>query len=332
MGSSISAPPPQEEQTPSSNLFESEALKALRHADKLKEALKLKLLKFYFGVSCMEDLNLDQSLQFHSLVDQYSNPSYCTDLIRTRIDSASTKMKINFAISDVDNWPLDVTIPPLQGALRHLLVLSEYAMIHPALHIGPATIHWTAAGLADISETASASPLMTLEVGELDLADAADQQKMRRALDTIIEWNLTREYSMRADNCLTFVKQLCFAMDLQLPEMIYISPLGIWLDSLRNYGEICKFYEKDGNRVEFETHEELDTFIYNNPEILNDPLDLALLKGFDRSFWMGFMNRKQNGEDVDGDENVDCPAAHGCPFGDPAEKYPYYCWLRIPGS
>jgi hypothetical protein len=174
----------------------------------------------------------------------------------------------------------------------------------------------------------SKSAMMVLDVdNNLELADY--ETIINSIAEVVARWNCVHQYDKFHKNCQTFVDDILNSIGVDT-EKKYKGSLGNYLKKLRTKGECeteyeipkeirekCDFKE---NIVHFQTHKQLDEFLKqimkSYPDFLQNTKfseDVALLKGFDRAFWLKHYQNKF-------DDISKCLTIEGdcaCPFNDP---------------
>jgi hypothetical protein len=174
----------------------------------------------------------------------------------------------------------------------------------------------------------SRSAMMVLDVdNDLELADY--ETIIDSISEVIARWNCVHHYDKFYKNCQTFVDDILNSIGVDTNQK-YKGSLGNYLKKLRTKGEVETEYEipndireKCGfseSLVKFDTHKQLDEFV---EEILkfypdffqNSKLseDVALLKGFDRAFWLKHYQNQYDNYSKCLTKKGEC----ACPFNDP---------------
>jgi hypothetical protein len=158
------------------------------------------------------------------------------------------------------------------------------------------------------------------------------KEVLDKMADVICTWNANHVYSRTEHNCQQFIDALCQGIGIQLN---FKGSLAEYLNHLRQHGTcelkytLTSYLQKllnttDQYRV-FHNHKDLDELVKN---ILDkDPVyfditakdDWALLKSFDRAFWLRYFKNKL-------DDNwkahfvMDHALLTSCPFGHPEKS------------
>jgi hypothetical protein len=202
-------------------------------------------------------------------------------------------------------------------------------MFHSALSVGPWYLEWTNRALCIPKKCYSQAALIVIDIdNNLEVVDV--DFVIEKITEVIARWNVLHPYDKRENNCQEFVDDLLIALDIN-PHLHFKGQLGEYLKKLRNKGEAnieydipkdirdkCQIKEKT---VKFSNHLELDQFLKKitdaYPMFLEDykSSDAALLKSFDRAFWLRHYRDKSNDEWKPlKEEDLLC-----CAFGDPEQ-------------
>lgn len=170
-----------------------------------------------------------------------------------------------------------------------------------------------------------------------DILSVSIKKDLRDVLEIIsnmiVDWNVKREYTVlpgklqeQKGNCQEFVESMLTALDVSLN--LENGSVGLYLDRMRKEGKggfVFETKDKDlielmngEGKKEFNSHKELDYFVQCILE--KEPTfsfkyesEFALLKCFDRAFWLRYAKRPN-------EDSYGCLTKKGrctCPFGDP---------------
>jgi hypothetical protein len=176
---------------------------------------------------------------------------------------------------------------------------------------------------------------------------------VKRTIDIIakciIDYNCHHTYNALPmgkkyqSNCQDFVEDLLFRLGIQ---MNFTGPLGDYLNTIKQNGsskmifkpenQFSETFQLKEKFYEFSNHESLDIFVRNLIEKDSDfqkhyKLEYALLKTFDRAFWLKHFGDKnllnyrcftidpEEPSELDISLNLDNGNGCGCPFQDPRE-------------
>lgn len=186
----------------------------------------------------------------------------------------------------------------------------HFGAVHTALQIGPWIIDLMGNGFVIPRFCPDPSALLSFDLKRVPRSDLATL--LKKVSTVASEWNHTQEYDHKEGNCQRFTAALMQALDVTVPEED--NPhLKRYLADLRRYGEKVFFsFRKDDNdttttqRITFHTHAELDDYI-RDAQVHKDKHLYALLKGFDRAFWLRHNRHPKDPKYKD----------HACPLGDP---------------
>ncbi|EFC38267.1 predicted protein [Naegleria gruberi] len=211
------------------------------------------------------------------------------------------KLKVNLAVINIQKW--------CESRLKTRLVANVlrvterkklgFGLVHVAILLGQYIIHWFDDGLVHLTPIKSSHPNLAVEVGELDIEEKKDQEKIKQLCFVISEYNTKMVYNNRNCNCHHFVRDCISALDLNFSSIMK-GQLGNYLRRIRNgklltEREFCNPITQE--RVLFNTHKQLDEYVIDlltkHPSFKEEhPYDFELLKAFDRGFWMGHLKDK----------------------------------------
>jgi hypothetical protein len=260
------------------------------------------------------------------------------------------------------------------------LNITSVGLFHTALLIGPWFIEWNDSSLCIPRKCLSRSAFLTIDIGEIKSLETLEAVRNKLS-DVIVYWNSNIEYttfgknSSKSGNCQEFIESILSALNLNLH---YEGAVGDFLQNIKKNGssklifnmndEFRKNFNIKEKSIEFKTHSQLDQFVKNldhMDEYLESsfPDEYALLKSFDRAFWLKHQKITQDSlqlrkalnkpetlkvpfeeledlkkkksselEKLKEDGNVTQPfmendgdlSKHCCPFGDPIETKSFW--------
>ncbi|KAL9643628.1 hypothetical protein ABK040_010240 [Willaertia magna] len=180
-------------------------------------------------------------------------------------------------------------------------LMDSFGLVHTAIQISQYIIHWVDDSLVHISEVKSTNPNAVIEIGELDIEK--DTDKIHNLCQIIALYNQRKTYSNLHCNCHHFVHDCLDVLGMSqhlMGVMTDDSPnnqLGKYLRNLRNGKNLHKrvfIHPITKEKIKFKTHSQLDEYcIKLFKEIPNFkeeyPNTYALLKAYDRGFWLGHL-------------------------------------------
>eukprot|EP00761_Pharyngomonas_kirbyi_P002997 gb/GECH01003001.1/.p1 GENE.gb/GECH01003001.1/~~gb/GECH01003001.1/.p1 ORF type:complete len:406 (+),score=99.21 gb/GECH01003001.1/:1-1218(+) len=243
------------------------------------------------------------------------------------------QVKIKLAIIENEPSPFQRNIREfISPIISHTKLAPKFGIFHTALVIGPWKLEWNDSAICIPRRCVSRNAILTADIGVL---------RTRHDVDTVIEqlarvitfWNGNMFYregianrSSHYGNCQDFIDAVLRELGIapQFP-----GALGEFIERLRRTGKSdvlftfgAEFRETMRLRhpsVTFNTHQELDEFVYRvldqEPSAFDRfPNEMSLLKSFDRAFWMRHLKFS----------NQDTYKPHSdrdCPFGDPVASF-----------
>lgn len=261
----------------------------------------------------------------------------------------SKQVPIKLIITEID---LD---PSLRKVFSNLLFAMgsspTFGIFHTAISLGPWIIEWNNSSLCIPKICVSNRSLLSLDIGYTIQTTKQAIEVYDKISNVILEWNTEYTYSQKSPKNYKESKQgNCHDFILAILESLEISvkfPLIIenYLNKMKSDGNSEIFFETKDNKIRnkmnlsskhkntFKTHQELDLFVHKMLKELEFgsisemekvyPGEVALLKGFDRAFWLRYFSqlerlKKDSKYIVDEkysplkDEKSFC-----CPFDDP---------------
>jgi len=214
------------------------------------------------------------------------------------------RVVVKFVLVDLAFWRQN---PTLAWLVQHI-VKTEDGLVHSALQVGPHLLHWFDGSLVHTKELHSDDALLALDVGVLDVTQPADIASLRKLANQVILWNATKHYDKRTCTCQHFVASALRTLGLSKPDQ---GEIGVFLKKLKR-GEATVPRFRD---VEFHSHAQLDQYCRDNLHLLDDN-DRALLKSFDRAFWLRHNHQKYKKDPSLWDASL---LPDNCFFQDPSE-------------
>jgi len=210
----------------------------------------------------------------------------------------------------------------LSPVLTKLDSQQQFGMFHSALVVGPWYLEWNNSSLCIPRKCYSSAAMLAADLDYNTNVNSFDlTTTIQKISETIIDWNVKREYTQRKNNCQDFIDELCAKLGIDIHSM-FKGPLGEYLTRLRTNGQCEIAFPlsedlrsslgiKESSKT-FATHKELDDFVNqivtDMPTFEEDYKEhWLLLKSFDRAFWLRSFKFKEDPKFTD----------HLCPFKDP---------------
>ncbi|KAL9641889.1 hypothetical protein ABK040_000827 [Willaertia magna] len=236
-------------------------------------------------------------------------------------DNTAAYVKLKLIVTELS----ESRIHRLQRSVAHFLnqVNQEWGYFHTSLVFGPFLIEWTDSSIVTIRPRSSSKAVFAADIYKFKTEIEIDKA-LHTIVNVICQWNGEKIYSNDKCNCQHFVTNILQELNIEKNNFLQTSQsLQFYLEKLKNDG-ICKMefflnetlqeiLQTKKKSVTFLTHKEIDLF-YN--EILqNDPSyfltinginDEALLKAFDRAFWLRLSSQKKiKNNNIPHDNNCD---------------------------
>jgi hypothetical protein len=82
--------------------------------------------------------------------------------------------------------------------------------------LGRKVLHWFDNSVVSIKNFESYDSFLVLDMGELDLTESYDIEKLDKVKDIIIDWNVNKEYNQTENNCQNFCNEILEALCILL--------------------------------------------------------------------------------------------------------------------
>lgn len=244
--------------------------------------------------------------------------------------------------------------PNIRKAFSSLLFVMgftpTFGIFHTALSVGPWIIEWNDSSLCIPKICVSNRSIISMDIGYSIHSTKQAKDLYDKISDIILEWNTEYTYCQKSPkhpkdvkqgNCHDFISAILEHLEITVK---FPSIFQNYLNKMKTdgVGEIV-FETNDKNilnkamikkKTKFKTHKELDEFVIyllkklgylTLNEMMKDyPGEVALLKGFDRAFWLRHfsqLERLKKNKDYIIDQKfsplVDKNHSMSCPFDDP---------------
>jgi len=223
------------------------------------------------------------------------------------------KLKVSLAIINLERWSKSRLKTRVAANMLMFTEKSKlgFGLVHVAILIGQYIIHWFDDGLVHMTPIRSAHPNVAVEVGELDIQEVTDFERIKSLCYVISEYNTKMIYNNRSCNCHHFVRDCFHAMGFNL-SCIMKGQLGSYLQKVRSgklINEKVFINPITGRKTTFNSHQQLDEYtldLFKKEPDFEElyPYDYKLLKSFDRGFWMGHLKDIHNSHNVNIEEEM----------------------------
>jgi hypothetical protein len=253
------------------------------------------------------------------------------------VELVSDKFKDNkeqpddsFSMVNYDAKPAGYVEPT--GDLKVKLVLIETnEKVTTAVTVGSKLVEWGDKSLCTVRNCEKDGAIFAVDVGVITARDKSS--KLKKASEVIADYNVNKEYG--CNNCQKFVDEFLASVGITIK---YTGIITDYINNVRKTG-LCRrilhvtqdlydqlkqvfdktaTFDKDTMTVTFDTHDELDLFIYAIKHHCFNFLDRdenkelnMLLKAFDRGFWLKHRHNEN-------DERYK-PCSRSCPYQDPSK-------------
>jgi hypothetical protein len=217
------------------------------------------------------------------------------------------KIRIKLLIAETaDTTPKRAMRQLVSPLLNTFNVLPELGMFHSALIIGPWKLEFNDSGVVVPRKIISSAAVLTADIDHITTVNRFNDITNKLAA-CIVKWNTTMQYKetggdkSKYGNCQDFVDDVLATLDIKLN---FSGPLAHFIERLRKTGKCNLQFEPDNSFSEkfsltekvykFTDHDSLDKFVHElmakNSNLMTDHRsEWALLKSFDRAFWLKHM-------------------------------------------
>lgn len=168
-----------------------------------------------------------------------------------------------------------------------------------------------------------------------DLGDINPTKELLKSISKVVfNWNNTKLYNNKENNCQHFVDEILKSINIDIDKVFsgsigkYMNMLRMGKTSVMEY-QIPKEYQSEFKMtsITFTSHDMLDKFVMDILKIdqkfeENHKKDYALLKAFDRAFWLryyAFTSKSKENEGMD----IVIPCSKGCVFNEPTKTHSF---------
>lgn len=203
-----------------------------------------------------------------------------------------------------------------------------YGMVHTGLLVGPVVLEWGLEGIVIPSMVQDYHMKHSMMCMDVDWADGSSAHfvstdQVGELCTAVCKWNVNKNYNQLLANCQQFVEDCLRQLDLKFFDQPGSENLKLFMKQLTK-GVTSQNVQFSFQDEVFDSHSKLDSWYDANQGTLS-PGDRALLKAYDRAFWLrhlAYMDditeyeaEKQKREDA---QRKKCrPLDAGCPFKDP---------------
>ncbi|KAL9643327.1 hypothetical protein ABK040_014782 [Willaertia magna] len=261
---------------------------------------------------------------------KYLNPSrlpiYSSSLRKSSIDKPSNAcLKIKLVITEMSDAALSRLARRFVTKISPTIHQMKYGMFHTALIIGPWYIEWGDSSIAITRHRSSSKAVLAVDVCKVTGLDNV-ANTIDRLASLCAHWNSEKEYDNKTCNCQHFVNAVLEYLQISnYLESNIKGTVKTYIENLKTNGVCSMSYPLEPQIKELmrntPTSDELRKYIYNgyiifhSHRILDEfvkiiqrhkPLyfegigkyDFALLKAFDRAFWLRTQSSKEGSNDL----------------------------------
>jgi hypothetical protein len=261
-------------------------------------------------------------------------------LRESMIQQSNVKLRIKLVITEICHTSVDKALRLILSPIISKMpsVSGDFGLFHTALIVGPYYLEWTDSSLCIPKKMVSSMALLTADIDELAVPRENLESTIRKIAEVVVGWNTDFTYRKSSGqtmeyegNCQDFVDDLLYALGVN-PN--FNGALANFISNMRDKGKCAieftpdkAFKTKFGLKkttYDFATHSELDEFV--DTLILTDslfkanhPSEFALLKSFDRAFWLRHFKSPEDKKLQPLRKEVRGHYMDLCPFGNPRD-------------
>jgi hypothetical protein len=285
---------------------------------------------------------LNQYVQLYSSPEQIHNFFFDTYSLANRLRDDYTgeiqPLKVKLICIDLEGWQDRKILGFIAANLYSYAGFLDWGLVHTGIQLGSWILHWFNDSLVHFTTTKATRPNCAVDVGSLQLDNESHVQRIHDMCRVIAKYNMEMQYNNTTNNCHKFTNDLLSALGFSQPK--FEGQLGDYMNKLKNGPVQSKLFIDPLTREvhDLSNHVTLDMYCINlfdryggvHEFIRQYPHDYALLKAWDRAYWLGnlkdrFMKIPRNRMNINyipmyitiNDEGVE--ECH-CPFGDPTES------------
>lgn len=323
-------------------------LPVIAQSNAKEEAFILEKLSNRYRKSLIEKTNSSLTKEAEVL----SNPEKMKETLLKLDNSEIQKInnrgwRIKVVITELSHNPLPKNQQNFRSQVSTLLniisLAPTFGMFHSAIIVGPFYLHWNDSELI-IPRSENFMSSAAYFACDITTVETTAEDGFERIARLVCSWNRTKKYHNLQSNCHHFVEEMFSVLGVDLNEFIKNSAIGDYLSRLKSSGS-CDLrykmsddllvlmgdwlkeqgYNQDEKFVIFETHKQLDNFYRKIDEVdskyflsSKGQQDRALLKSFDRGFWLRYFHLESRmGDESKNSVEKSKYEDHSCPFGNP---------------
>lgn len=293
-----------------------------------------------------------EALEFEALVGEIEDEI----VILKRFDSEYDQIKeipIKLIITETEVSP---TMRKFLSPMLYALGFSPptFGMFHVGIVCASWILEWNDSSLCMPRKCGSNHSLLTADIGFTIQTRKQLKEVYSKISQVIIDWNTSYTYTSvtqkhpkesKSGNCQNFVDELLDALEIK---MEFPPCLAEYIAKMRKDGKGELIFETNDaqliqksmirRKTKFATHQELDKFVLemitkNGFISVNQfkekyPGEIALLKSFDRAFWLRHLrdlDKSKSNKNHKVESKYEClkneKGEHICPFDDPRKTY-----------
>jgi len=128
--------------------------------------------------------------------------------------------KVKLVIIDLESWQDHKFLAFFVGNIGDMLGFIKFGLVHVGVQIGSYIIHWFNDSLVHFTDIASNSPLLAVDVSQLDLEKPEDFAKIREMCKVCVDYNTNKKYDNKTCNCHFFVDDIMKSLDVDVKDCV----------------------------------------------------------------------------------------------------------------
>ena len=280
-------------------------------AEMIETEMIIQRAKMLFPLKCkLQKMLGGHRSELNEYVNLYSNPEQIFDFFfdtyslanRLRDDWTGEvqKLRVKLVCIDLEGWQDRKILGFIAANLYSMAGFLDYGLVHVGIQLGSWVVHWFNDSLVHITTTKATRPNCAIDIGSLDLEDDSDVEKIQNMCSVITRYNIEMTYNNYTNNCHKFTNEIIES--LGFPTLEFKGQLGDYMRKLKRGPVKAKLYMDPltNETHDLSSHVVLDLYCrdlferFNGVDVFMDkyPHDYALLKSWDRGYWLGHLKDK----------------------------------------
>jgi hypothetical protein len=254
----------------------------------------------------------------------------------------NVKLRVKLVITEICHSDTDKALRMVLSPIISKIPIvnsGDFGLFHTALIIGPFYLEWTDSSLCVPKKMVSSMALLSADIDEIAVKQESLPELTQKLAEVVVNWNTNYTYKKtnvnpneHEGNCQDFVDELLTAVGINTTQ--FGGALGNFLVDMRTKGTskiqftadkyFRQYFGLKKSAYDFPTHRELDEFacqLFEREPMFKQkfPSEYALLKSFDRAFWLRYYKSPNNKITQPITAEIYGKEIQKCPFGNPRE-------------